>query len=151
MRIYYKTSLFLYEVVDSGPTPLIVFWRATVFTFGRGANFRTLKRILREFSETGVLIEPKSKRVSREKRQVPASDSRGLGFNWVEISRGEKRGGYLQPEERMGLWQLQAYETLDSRLGYSEFLRAASDYGKTKRALQRVGRAVKSFWKWLAS
>jgi len=154
MQVFWKTSLFLYEVLEPGittrsQTPIIVFWRATAFTFGRAAGKATLKRAIREISETGDLIESKSKKVSWEKRQVSASDSKGLGFGWIELSRGEKKGILLQPEERRAVWNLYALEKSNFRLGYTEFFGKARQYGADKRVRLLVGRAVKSFWEWL--
>lgn len=126
-----------------------MFWRATCYTFSHPARKTTLKRILYEFSEGADLIEPKSRAISWEQRQVSASDSRGLGFGWVEISRGEKHGVRIQPESRVAVWNLYAYEENNTRLGYAEFLGKASAYGKDKHTRLSVGGIVKSFWEWL--
>lgn len=148
MRLYYRSSLFLYEIVKDEPTPLIVFWRATVYTFGHPASKTTLKRLLREYAE-GALVEPQDRRVSWEERQVSPSDSRSLGFNWIEVSRGWRRGPMLSPEVREDVLQLQAYER-NLRLGPSEFLREAVAFGKTRRAVLPMVRYLESFWEWLS-
>jgi hypothetical protein len=150
MHTFFRSSLFLYEVVPSEPTPIIVYWRATVFTFSKGASKRTLRHILSEFSETGDLIEPKGKSMAWEKRQVSSSLSSGLGFYWVRVSRSERYKGVLvEQDDPVGLWNLSAYEKADARLGYSEFLREAARYGRNRYAWKHLGLAVKSFWEWL--
>ena len=165
MREYWRSSLFLYEIgeEDDG-TPIIVFWRATAFTFGKAAHKRTLKKALKEYADTNYLytwkqlpewlqegVKDESVRQvnSWEKRQVPASDSKGLGFGWIEVSRGEKRGLRIEPEKHVAVWNLYAYEKNNARLGYAEFLGKASAYGKDKSARLSLGRVVKSFWEWL--
>lgn len=167
MREYWRASLFLYEIGEEyDDTPIIVFWRATAFTFGRAANKKILKRALKDYADTSYLyswnqlpswlqegIENESLRQvsSWEKRQVPASDSRGLGFGWIEICRGEKHGLQIKPEKRVAVWNLYAYETVNARLGYTQFLGKAADYRKAKRRGLSLGRVVKSFWEWIAS
>ena len=151
MQVYYRTSLFLYEVQEGDtPTPIIVFWRATVYSFHRGVDIRVLRRALRTYTDA-ELIEPQSRKAAFEKRQVPASDSRGLGFGWIEISRGEKQGLRIKPEKRVAVFNLHAFQKINARLGYAEFLGKARAYGKDKRVRLSVGRAIKSFWKWLTS
>lgn len=148
MHEYWKTSLFLYEIQEDH-TPIVVYWRATAYTFHSGVDFRVLHRILAEYVE-GELIEPKDRKVAREKRQVSASDSKGLGFYWVNISRSEQKGHrMLKPDTRVAVFNLSAYEKVDVRLGYSEFLGKAAQYGKDKLFRKAVGRAVESFWEWL--
>lgn len=149
MRIFYKTSLFLYEVIEDTPTPIIICWRATVFTFSKPASKATLKLMINYVTE-GELVEPKDKRAALEQRQVSPSDSRGLGFNWVELSKLEKRGSTLvHPEERMEVWNLQAYEKVNLRLGYTEFLKNASAFGEDKRYRKHLGHPSITFWEWL--
>jgi len=86
-----------------------------------------------------------------EKRQVASSDSRGLGFNWAEISKLSYAGRTLvSPEQRLAVWNLQAYEKVNFRLGYADFLKQASAYRVYKRFRGDMGFNVKSFWEWLA-
>ena len=148
--ILYRTSLFLYEVVENEPTPIIVFWRATVFRFGKQVSKRLLHRLLMEYAE-GELVEPEERRVAWEKnRQVDTSECKGLGIDWIEVSRGERKHGKLKPEKRIDVANYSAYERIRARLGYSEFLREAARYGKAKRVEKAIKRVIESFWKWLA-
>lgn len=150
MHTFFRSSLFLYEVVDTDATPIIIYWRATVFTFDKPRGLeKTLRNILNEFAE-GELIEPRDKRSAWEQRQVPQADSKGLGFYWVNISKSEMhKGKIVMQDERMAVWNLSAYEKNNLRLGYSEFLGDAVAYGKDKHAWKNLGLTVKSFWEWL--
>lgn len=149
MRTFWKSSLFLYEVEETEESsPTIVFWRATVFTFHSPVAKRVLWKVLKEFAEA-QLTEPKDRSVAWESRQVEPSESRGLGFNAIEICRAERKGRVLQrPESRVAVWQLQAYEH-NLRLGLSEFGKLASDYRKYKGVRKALGVVAKQFWKWL--
>ena len=122
-RIYYRTSLFLYEASDSeeDESPLLRFWRATVFTFARPAKKETLREILEDYAGTD-LTEERGKE-AYEAEQVDPAESRGLGFYWVDVSVSESRGRtLLTPEQRVAIYHLPTWEKTHTRLGY-EYLR----------------------------
>ena len=148
-RIFYRSSLFLYEVEDygKGRTPIIVFWRGTVYTFWHPADKETMREVLEDY--TGAeLVEPR-RYEAWEAVQVPASESRGLGFNWLEVSQGLKRGPHVDPEERIAVFFLPAWKKAGLRLGYSGWMARISAYGAVKRAGKAAGRTVVKFWEWL--
>lgn len=129
MRQYWRTSLFSYVPSNDGYN--YDAYRATVYTFGKPANLEDLRAAIQQITE-GEGIEPK--RAAWEKRQVAASDSRGLGFNWLEISKLSYAGKRLvQPEQRVAVFQLQEYAKNYSRLGYSEFFKRIAKAFKVKR------------------
>jgi hypothetical protein len=151
MRSYFRSSLFLYVPRSSDEPSGYDGFRVTVYTFGKRVSSRRLRKILGRY-----LVEEEDKELPRkyayEGRQVAASDSVGLGFGWCEISKIEyTRGRLSMPERRLEVFNLYAYEEVNARLGYSEFLGKAAQYGKDKRVRSLMGRAVESFWKWLAS
>jgi len=152
MTELFRSSLFLYEIEESSePTPIIVFWRATVFRFNEKVSKSLLKRLLGEFAAS-ELIEPQERLVAWEKnRQVEFQECKGVGVNWIEVSRGVKQKGKVTPEKRVAIVNYSAYENLRVRLGYSEFLRKASAYGRAKRAASVKVGLFESFWSWITS
>ena len=161
MRVYWRASLFLYSVDDSNSnTPIINFWRATVYTWGTPAKKKTLKRAIEDVLDDAeadlieTTVDPYGiAKKSWEKRQVAEIPSSAHGFNAVDISHGWRKRGDLHPEERMELFQLQIYEASNARLGLSDagkfFYKARKVYRVSWRTA--LERGYKRIWAWLAS
>jgi hypothetical protein len=151
LRVYYKNSLFSYLPSENGYN--YDAYRVTVFTFGKPASKRTLKKMLKEFVGDEVNFpnwEPSKTKVAWEKRQVEPTASRGIGFNFADISVLKYKGRELmQPEKTLAVWQLQAYEKVDLRLGRSDFNQQISHYRAYKNLRKRLVVHAKSFWEWL--
>jgi len=112
-RIYWRVSLFLYQVIEDEPTPLIVFWRATCYTVGAPADKETLWQILEAYAED-TLVEPRDT-VSWEEEQVEPREGRSVRWNWVDIAKAEARGRELiHPEEHVAWVDLRAWEASHS-------------------------------------
>ena len=121
-----------------------------MFTFGKAASKKSLKKMVNEHVQ-GELIEPKQGIESWETRQVEPSSSRGLGMYFAEVSRGKRRGWDLQPEDRVSVWNLPAYEKVNLRLGHSDFNKQISYYRTAKNFWANMGSRIIPFWEWLAS
>jgi len=141
-RIYYRSSLFLYSVEEGDSTPIIEFWRATVYTFWRPADRGSLRDILEEVKGT-PLVEPKNETEAWEEEQVEPSESAGLGFYWVEVSRGERKGpNLLSPEKRVEIVHLPTWEKAHVRRGYG----LLEEWASLGRAVRRGFDAMASLF-----
>ena len=118
-RIYYRTSLFLYtaEQGDKDKSPILRFWRATVFTFWKPASKTSLREIIEDYAKQNAIEE--GGKEAFEAEQVDPAESRGLGFYWVDVSVSESRGRtLLTPEQRVTVYHLPTWEKTHTRLGY---------------------------------
>ena len=76
-----------------------------------------------------------------EEEQVDSSESKGLGFYWVDISISKSKGPeLLYPEERIRVVNLHVWETTHVGLGY--------EYLQTLRRV--LGNAARMLWGALA-
>ena len=116
-RIYYRTSLFLYTIEETENTPIIHFWRATVYTFWKPAAKESLWGIIEDVADQ-TATEPLD-RIAFEEEQVPPDESKGLGFYWVDVSESEQQGPKLLYEERtVEIVHLPTWEKTHTRRGY---------------------------------
>ena len=117
-RIYYRTSLFLYTARQGQEdSPILRFWRATVYTFASPASKTSLWQIIEDASGDRAVQERGTSALEAE--QVHPSESRGLGFYWVDVSVSESRGPtLLSPEQRVAVYHLPTWEKTHVRLGY---------------------------------
>ena len=131
-RIYYRSSLFLYTVEqdDDDESPILRFWRATVYTFWKPVKKETLREIIEDAAQDTAIEE--WGKTAYEAEQVEPSESRGLGFYWVDVSMSESRGKTLvYPERRVAVYHLPTWEKTHTRLGY-EYL------GLVRRVLKSI-------------
>ena len=146
-RIYWRSSLFLYETnqgAEEEKSPILTFWRATVYTFAKPADEATLHDIIEDVStrqarRTNDLPPEFGDRKAWEVEQVEPGESKGLGFYWVDVSRSSFQGrNLINAEERIEVVHLPTWKKTNARLGYSQYL------GKISRlaALNRLWKAA---------
>ena len=135
--IYWRCSLFLYQVIKGDPTPIIYFWRATCYTVGKPAKKSTLRQILEDYTEK-QLVEPKyiiwrPGKKAWEEEQVEPSEGRGFRWGWVDVAIAQERGrDLIYPEKHVAWVNLSAWEAAHTGLG-SRVLRFIPKAHRTRR------------------